>query len=128
MGFVNVEKEIFVPYMRIKVQFFVKEECELNSFQTFLLEALQEEATVEQIEQATQLTKNVIEAESLQLETQKLVTRDDDKITATDLSKKILLISRKVKELNQEEVSICINLISGEVDLHEEENNYVIPR
>lgn len=128
MGFVNVEKEIFVPYMRIKVQFFVKEECELNSFQTFLLEALQEEATVEQIEQATQLTKNVIETESLQLETQKLVTRDDDKITATDLSKKILLISRKVKELNQEEVSICINLISGEVDLHEEENNYVIPR
>lgn len=126
MGFINAKKCICVPYMRITAKFFVKEDFELNAFQLFLIDSLNEEATVEQMAVATQLTINVIEAELIQLQAQGLVARDENTFFLTDLSKKILFVSQKIDEMNAEKKKMCINLITGDIEVYDE-NQFALP-
>lgn len=126
MGFINAKKCVCVPYMRITAKFFVKEDFELNAFQLFLIDSLNEEATVEQMAVATQLTINVIEAELIQLQAQGLVARNENTFFLTDLSKKILFVTQKVDEMNAEKKKMCINLITGDIDAYDE-NQFVLP-
>ena len=100
MGFVNAMKYVCVPYMRITAKFVVKEDFELNAFQLLIIDSLNEDATIDQMTVATQLTRNVIEAELIQLEAQGLVARDNDTYVLTELSKRILFVSQKVEEMN----------------------------
>ncbi len=59
--YINVEKRIYIPLKPLTVNFHEKEEVELNVFHKFILEAIEENATLEQIEDVTQLKENVIE-------------------------------------------------------------------
>lgn len=120
MGFVNAMKYVCVPYMRITAKFVVKEDFELNAFQLLIIDSLNEDATIDQMTVATQLTRNVIEAELIQLEAQGLVARDNDTYVLTELSKRILFVSQKVEEMNAEKNQMCINLITGDIDSYDE--------
>lgn len=114
--YINCKKNIYVPLKPVIVTFHEKEEVELNAFQKFILEAIEEDATLEQMTNATQLTKNVIESEILHMESQKLLVRDGDYVALSELSKNILMISKSVKMLNAEKKILCFNLITGEIE------------
>ncbi len=114
--YINCKKNIYVPLKPVIVSFHEKEEVELNAFQKFILEAIEEDATIEQMINATQLTKNVIESEILHMESQKLLVRDGDYVALSELSKNILMISKSVKMLNAEKKILCFNLITGEIE------------
>lgn len=116
MEFVRNETAVYVPYLKVTVKFFEKEEVSLNAFQKFLLEAIIEGASIQQIMDSTQLTKNVVELELLQMETQKLIYSEGSKYFVTDISKKIMMISKTVDALSSQENSFCVNLITGEIE------------
>jgi len=118
--YVNVEEKIYIPLKPVIVNFYQKEEVELDAFQNFILEAIDENATLEQIMDATQLTKNVIETEILHMESQKLLVKEEDIILLSELSKNILMISRSVAMLNEEKKIVCINLITGNVEKYDD--------
>ncbi len=119
--YIEVEKKIYIPLKPVTVKFHEKEEVELNAFQYFILEAVEDHATVDQMIEATQLTKNVIESELLHMENQKLLTREGGIVVLSELSKNILMISRTVEMLNEEKKIMCVNLISGDMEGYEEE-------
>jgi len=119
--YINCRKKIYVPLKPVIVTFHEKEEAELNAFQKFILEAIEDDATVEQMTAATQLTKNVIESELLHMESQKLLVRNGSSVTLSELSKNILMISRSVKMLNDERKILCLNLITGDIEGYEED-------
>lgn len=116
--YIDVEKRIYIPLKPLIVNFHEKEKVELNAFQKFILEAIEENATLEQITEATQLTENVIESEVLQLQRQNLINED---CTLSEVSKNIFMISRCVEILNNEEKKLCINLISGALEEYDED-------
>lgn len=122
--YIEVNTTIYVPLKPVMVKFYEKEEVELNAFQKFILEAIEDEATIEQMIEATQLTKYVIESELLQMEGQKLLIRENDTIALSELSKNILMISRSVESLNNEEKILCINLITGDMEGYDLERYY----
>lgn len=122
--YIEVNTTIYVPLKPVMVKFYEKEEVELNAFQKFILEAIEDEATIEQMVEATQLTKYVIESELLQMEGQKLLIRENDTIALSELSKNILMISRSVESLNNEEKILCINLITGDMEGYDLERYY----
>ncbi len=124
--YINVEKKVYIPLKPVMVSFHEKEEVELNAFQKFILEAVEENATIEQMTDATQLTKNVIESEVLQMESQKLLVRKENFITLSELSKNILMISRTVEMLNDEKKVLCINLITRDIERYDEDICYDI--
>jgi len=119
--YINCRKKIYVPLKPVIVTFHEKEEVELNAFQKFILEAIEEDATIEQMTNATQLTKNVIESELLHMESQKLLVRNGNSVTLSELSKNILMISRSVKMLNNEKKILCLNLITGDIEGFDED-------
>lgn len=119
--YIVVRKKIYIPFKPVIVNFHEKEEVELNAFQKFILEAVEKEISVGQMIDATQLTKNVIESELLQMESQKLLVREGNTLALSELSKHILLISRSVTSLNNEKKVICINLITGEIEGYDEQ-------
>lgn len=114
--YINCKKYIYVPLKPIIATFHEKEEIELNAFQKFILEAIEEDATIEQMINATQLTKSVIESELLHMESQKLLVRDGRYVSLSELSKNILMISRSVKMLNAEKKILYFNLITGAIE------------
>ena len=117
--YINVKKTIYVPLKPVIVKFHEKEEVELNAFQKFILEAVESNATVEQMVDATQLTKNVVESQLLQMEGQKLLVRKEDTIELSELSKNILMISKSVVALNDEKKIMCINLITNDIERYD---------
>ena len=116
--FINVEKRIYIPLKPLILNFHEKEEVELNVFQKFILEAIEENATLEQIAEATQLAENVIEAEVSQMQRQNLIKED---FTLSEVSKNILKISICVEILNNEKKKLCINLITGKPEEYNED-------
>lgn len=119
--YIDVEKRIYIPLKPLAVNFHEKEEVELNTFQRFILEAIEENATLEQIVDATQLTENVIESEVLQLQRQNLINED---CTLSEVAKNILMISRCLEILNNEKKKLCINLITGELEEYDKDIYY----
>ena len=119
--YIDVEKRIYIPLKPLIVNFHEKEEVELNVFQKFILEAIEENATLEQIAEATQLTENMIEPEIMQMQRQNLLKKDG---TLSEVSKNILMISRCVEMLNNEKKKLCINLITGELEEYDEDTYY----
>lgn len=113
MEYIKRKRQVYIPYMKVGVKFIEKEEVSLNAFQIFLLDAIMEGASISQMEDATQLTGNVIESELLQLEAQKLVIKKEDDYELTDLSNKILLVAKSIRSLNNEKQVFCLNLITG---------------
>lgn len=124
--YIDVEKKVYIPLKPVILHFHEKEEVELNAFQKFILEAVEENIAIDQMMDATQLTKNVIESELLQMECQKLLLREGDMVVLSELSKDILMISRSVASMNNEKKVICINLITGGIEGYEEEAYYDI--
>lgn len=122
--YIDVEKKIYVPLKPVIVHFHEKEEVELNAFQKFILEAVEENIAIDQIMDATQLTRNVIESELIQMESQKLLVREGDGVVLSELSKNILMIWRSVASMNNEKKVICINLITGGIEGYEEQAYY----
>lgn len=118
--YIEVERDLYVPLKPVAVRFHEKEEVELNAFQNFILEAVEDNATIEQMADATQLTKNVIETEMLQMERQKLLMREGDAAMLSELSRNILMVSRSVAMLNEERRILCINLVTGGMEGYEE--------
>ena len=114
--YINCKKNMYVPLKQVIVTFHEKEEVELNAFQKFILEAIEEDATIEQMADATQLTRNVIESELLHMVSQKLLVKDGDYVALSELSKNILMISKSVKMLNAEKRILCFNLVTGEIE------------
>ncbi|MBD5520736.1 MAG: hypothetical protein HDR03_05850 [Lachnospiraceae bacterium] len=119
--YIDVEKRIYIPLKPLTVNFHEKEEVELNAFQRFILEAIEENATLEQIEDATQLPENVIESEISHMQRLNLLNKD---CTLSELSKNILMISRCLEILNNEKKKLCICLITGELEEYVEDNYY----
>lgn len=119
--YIDVEKRLYIPLKPLTVNFYSKNKAELNIFQKFILEAIEENATLEQIEDATQLTENVIESEVLQLQRQNLIKED---FTLSEAAENILMISRCLDTLNNEKKKICINLITGELEEYNEDIYY----
>lgn len=115
-GFIDYEGDLFIPVQIVGLKFFEKEDCSLNSFQIFILEAIEKGSSIAQIVEATLLVENVIQTEITQMASQKLLKKDCDIIELTDVSKKILMVSRCVEQLNRENKKVCINLISGDIE------------
>lgn len=114
--YIKYQNKIYIPIQVVKISFHKKEELSLNTFQNFILEAIDSGCNLDQIVDATLLTKNVVETEIIQMINQKLLIREDEKITLSDLSKKIQMISKSVINLNKEEKEICINLVTGDIE------------
>lgn len=114
--FTKYNGKIMLPIQIAKVKFYEKEDTSLNSFQNFLLEAIEQGSSIPQIVEATLLTQNVIATEIMQMVSQRLLIKEDGSILLSDLSKKILMVSRCVKKLNGEHKKVCINLINGEME------------
>lgn len=114
--FVKYDGDILLPVQVVGVDFFEKENISLNCFQTFLLEAVEQGHSISQIAEATILTEYVIETEIMQMIDQKLLVKEHEGISLSDLSKKILMVSRCVKKLNDEHKKVCINLFNGNVE------------
>lgn len=105
-----------LPIQIAEVTFFEKEDMSLNSFQNFLIEAIEQGSSIPQIVEATLLTQNVIETEIMQMISQKLLIKEDNSILLSELSKKLLMVSRCVKRLNDEHKKVCINLMNGDME------------
>lgn len=116
MEYISFKSQINIPYRKVSVKFIEKEEVALNAFQYFLLDAIEEGASIRQITDSTQLTKYVIETELLQMEKQKLVIKKEDAFEITDISKKIMLVAKTIKKLNEEHRIFFVNLINGDVE------------
>lgn len=114
--FIDFEKEILIPIQIVEIAFSEKEDNSLNPFQYFILEAIESGNGIDQIAEATSLTKNVIETEIVQMIGQKLLIKDAETISLSILSQKLLMISRCVKELNKEKKQFCINLMTCEIE------------
>lgn len=114
--YIDVEKTLLVPLKPVSIKFYEKEEVALNAFQNFILESIENKANLEQMINATMLTRNVVETEILQMESQKLLVRNEKGIELSELSKNILLVSRCVKSLNNEEKIMCVNMITGNIE------------
>lgn len=116
MEYISIKSQINIPYIKVSVKFIEKEEVALNAFQNFLLDAIEEGASIRQIADSTQLTKYVIETELLQMEKQKLVLKKGNEFEITDISKKIMLVAKTIKKLNEEHRIFFVNLINGDVE------------
>lgn len=116
MDYISVKNQINIPYIKVSVKFIEKEEVALNAFQNFLLDAIEKGTSIKQIADSTQLTKYVIETELFQMEKQKLVIRKENEFEITDISKKIMLVAKTIKKLNEEHRIFFVNLINGEVE------------
>lgn len=114
--FIDYDGIVMIPVQSAGIKFFEKEEVSLNSFQNFLLEAIEQGSSIPQIVEATLLTCSVIETEIMQMIRQKFLVKENGSIMLSDLSKKILMVSRCVKELNNENKKVCINLITGDIE------------
>ncbi len=112
---------VLVPVQVVQLKFTEKEDISLNPFQNLILEAIEDGCGVEQIAEATLLDAYVIETEIAQLVTQKLLERQGDCIALSELSQKLLLVSRCVQRLNQEQALVCINLVTGAVEAYDRE-------
>lgn len=119
--FIEFENEILIPIQIVETTFYEKEENSLNQFQFFILEAIESGHNINQITEATSLTRNVIEAEIVQMIGQKLLIKDADTILLSALSKKLLMVSRCVNELNKEKKHFFINLMTCEIENFENE-------
>lgn len=111
---------ILIPMQVVKLKFSEKEEVSLNPFQNLILEAIEDGCEIEQIAQATLLTEYVIQTEITQLISQKLLERQGETLKLSDLSQKLLLVSRCVQRLNEEKRLVCINLMTGSVEEYDE--------
>lgn len=112
---------ILVPVQVVKLKFSEKEDVSLNPFQSLILEAIEDGCNIGQIAQATLLTEHVIKLEITQLVSQKILEKQEDLIELSELSRKILYVSRCVQRLNEEEKQVCINLVTGEIEAYNEE-------
>lgn len=119
--FIEFKTEVLIPIQIVEVAFYEKEENSLNPFQYFILEAVELEKGIDQIAEATSLTRNVIEKEIVQMIGQKLLIKESESISLSELSKKLLMISRCVKELNKEKKHLFINLMTCEIENLENE-------
>lgn len=108
--------KILLPIQVVEVRFCEKEEVSLNPFQEFLLEAIEQDCSVSQIVDATLLTSYAIESEITQMISQKLLKRDGGFVELSELSRKILMVSRCVRQLNAEKKKACIDLITGVIE------------
>lgn len=106
--------DILIPMQVVELNFMEKEDAVLNPFQRFVLEAIEERYSVDEIAQATLLTTHAIRVELSQLIAQKFVREQDGMLELTDLSKRLLLVSRCVRCLNEEKKKVCVNLMNGE--------------
>lgn len=106
---------LLIPILPARVSFHEKEECSLNAFQSFLIEAIDSQATIRQMIDATKLPEYVIRSGINQLISQKLLVECNGTIALSALSKRMLQISRVVKQLNGEAKSVTINQITGEL-------------
>lgn len=128
MEYITTDKDLLIPIKPVYVKFFEKEEVLLNAFQNFILEAVEEKANMEQMTEAILLTKTVLETEMMHMEEQKLLVRREGRIELTEISKSILLVARCVKSLNLENRKVGINLITGEIEEYNPDNNSVIKK
>lgn len=112
---------ILTPVQVVNLKFSEKEDILLNPFQNLILEAIEDCCSMEQIAQATLLTRHVIQTEITQLIAQKLLERRGEAVELTDLSQKILMVSRCVQRLNKEKQKVCINLMTGSVEKYDED-------
>lgn len=113
---------ILVPVQVVRLKFTEKEDISLNPFQNLILEAIEGDCNVEQIAEATLLDKYVIETEITQLIAQKLLERRGEVIELSDLSQRLLLVSRCVQSLNEERKKVCINLMTGAIEEYSKEH------
>ena len=106
---------LFVPTRSLGITFHEKEECSLNAFQNFLIDAIDRQATINQMTDATKLSEHVIRSEINQLLSQKLLDESNGMIKLSALSQHLLLVARVVRQLNEEAKRVTINLITGEL-------------
>ncbi len=119
--YIDFGKEVLIPIQIVEVAFCEKEEISLSAFQNFILEAIELGNGINQIVEATLLTKNVVETEIVQMISQKLLVQDEETVSLSELSKKILMIARCVRSLNREKKYVCINLMTGDIEAFENE-------
>lgn len=119
--YIDFKKEVLIPIQIVEVTFCEKEETSLSAFQNFILEAIELGKEIDQIVEATLLTRNVVETEIVQMISQKLLIQEGETVSLSDLSKKILMIARCVRCLNEEKKYVCINLMTGDIEAIENE-------
>lgn len=121
--------DLLIPYAKINVLFFLKNDYTLNPIQIFLLNSLYNGISIKQIEKVTNFTPYVIEQICLQLESQKLLIHENDTYSLSDISKNILFAEKLVRELNQESNYFFINLIDlsikNKIEVIEKNNNSI---
>lgn len=119
--FIEYTDKIMIPVQIVEMKFCEKEDTSLNPFQKFILEAIEQGNSFNQIVEATLLTQNVVETEIIQMIGQKLLVKEEE-IVLSELSKNILMISRCVKKLNDEHRKVCINLMTGDIEAYNKDN------
>lgn len=114
--YIEYQNKVLVPIQVVEMSFHEKEEISLSPFQSFILEAIDSGNGLNEIVKATLLTRNVVEAEIIQMINQKLLVREEENIVLSDLSKKIRMISSSVINLNKEKKFVFINLMTGDIE------------
>lgn len=119
--YIEYQDKVLIPVQVVEVSFCEKEETALSAFQNFMLEAIDLGSGLDQIVEATLLTRSVIETEIVQMINQKLLVREEENVVLSDLSKKIQMISRSVINLNKEKKNACVNLMTGDIEAFDKE-------
>lgn len=119
--YIDFKKEVLIPIQIVEVTFYEKEETSLSLFQNFILEAIESGKGIDQIVKAILFPKNIVETEIVQMISQKLLIQEEETVSLSELSKKILMIARCVRSLNGEKKYVCINLMTGVIEAFENE-------
>ena len=111
--------EIWIPVNITHFQFSLKESAKISKLNLFFLSALAEHhATVEEIEDATQLSVHVIRQELQSMYQQKLLKlNEDDTYQLTELSESLLRYQNLLSSINAQSTAFLFNYVTGEIDL-----------
>ena len=121
--------EIWIPVNITHFQFSLKESAQISKLNLFFLSALAEHhATVEEIEDATQLSVYVIRQELQSMYQQKLLKlNEDDTYQLTELSEALLHYQNLLSAVNAQNTAFLFNFVTGEIDLTEKFRLYEKP-
>lgn len=112
--------EIWCPVSIAGLSFSLKESLHLSKLHFFLLLAIaNEHATVDEIVDVTQLSKNVITQELHEMYKQKLLNiqmDDKENYCLTELSKKLLHYDELISKMNSTPVTFAFDLVTGILD------------
>ena len=115
---------ILIPFYPVKPQFFAKGEVSLDALHMEILKCIEEGMTVEEIVSQSRLSADYVEKGLVYMEQQCLIYNNNGRIYFSEWLNRMPLILNYVGRLNEENKSIAINLVTGDLELYVPEDNF----